>query len=124
VAPSASTTYQVTDGKSCLTDVFNVTVTSSARTNISFIDSSFMLANIKEPKIEPTLVQKGQQVTIRSVTNQFTEGLLIDENGRAMRQFRFTGTKPFSTDNLTAGTYFLKLRVNNKQFTRKFVVIH
>lgn len=121
VSPTANTTYTVTDGATCITDVFNITVSSVAR-NI-FTETSPETKPNESFKVIPTLVHRGQPLTIRSGLNTTVEVSLLDVNGRLIQTLKVNQSAQINTRNLQPGTYFVRLNTNPKPIIQKIVVL-
>ena len=122
VSPTVNSTISVTDNVSCLTDVFNITVTSGAR--IINLTANPNTDENKEGalKIQPTLVRKGQQIMIRTKNNETVEAIITDVSGRVIQKYKFTGSQYIQTDRLHNGMYFIKLNGRYRKTPQKFVV--
>ncbi len=121
VSPSANTTYTVTDGLTCLTDVFNITVSGAARN--SFTNATIEAAANGSVKVIPTLVHKGQQISVTSGDDTPTEISLVDINGRLIRKFNSSQSFFIKTDDLQNGVYFLRMKLKGKPFIQKITVL-
>ena len=121
VAPTVNTNYTVNDGLGCLADAFNVTVSGSGRNPIT---NNTIEATIKESvKVIPTLVHRGQQVSVTSKITNPTDIILVDINGRILRKFNSRQSFSIETGNLQNGTYFLQMKLKGKPFVQQIVVI-
>lgn len=121
VAPLANTNYTVNDGLGCLNDAFNITVTGGARNPLT---NTTIEASIKESvKVVPTLVHRGQQVTVNSANSTPTDIVLVDINGRVIRKFNARQSFRIETGNLHNGSYFLQMKIKGKRFVQQIVVI-
>ena len=120
VAPTANSTYTVTDGFSCLTDVFNLTVSGAFR-NI-FTEATIEASRNTSVKITPTIVHKGQQVSVKSGNILPTEISLVDVNGRIIERFNSSQSFYIETSNLHNGIYFLRMKLKGKPFIQKIAV--
>ena len=121
VSPSANTTYSVTDGATCLTDVFNITVSGAARN--SFTNATIEATANGSLKVAPTLVHKGQQISVTSRDILPTEISLVDINGRLIRKFNSRQSFFIKTDDLQNGVYFLQMKLKGKPFIQKITVL-
>jgi len=121
VSPTASTTYTVTDGVTCLTDVFNINVSGAGR-NI-FTEATIEATTNGAIKVIPTLVHKGQQISIISRDIPPTEISLADVNGRLIRSFNSRKSFYIETGELQNGVYFLRMKLKGKPFVQKIVVL-
>jgi hypothetical protein len=72
-------------------------------------------------RVYPTLVSRGQKVSIH--INRPIEATLVDNSGRRVRTFKFSGTTHMDTKNLAAGTYYLILRSARTLNRHQFVVM-
>jgi hypothetical protein len=116
VSPAVNTTYTVTDGAGCLTDLLNVEVTSALRS------LSVQQQSNSEFKVYPTILQKGQFLHVQSGYTGSSEYILLDARGKILGRKKTSGDALIPTGNLLPGIYFLKGNVNNKTMVRKFVV--
>ena len=121
VTPVANTTYAVTDGLSCLNDVFNITVSGGLKNQ--FTEASSEGTTDKRFRIIPTLVRKGQQVLIRTGNTNTEQMSLIDISGKVLQNFKVTQSQYIQTGNLSTGLYFIRTYNGNKPVVEKFVVI-
>jgi hypothetical protein len=123
VSPSSTTTYTVKDfiTGTCVTDVFNVTVGGAGRFINTTTDQTTQ--NLYSLKVLPTVVKKGQSVTVQTNTTDATEAALVDVSGRIIQTYKFTSNTSITTSHLQAGVYFLRLVGNKKSETQKFVVV-
>ena len=125
VSPSVNTSYTVTDGTQagCIKDSFYVNVTGSQRTMIVS-----QLTGQKEDeemlKIIPTIVRKGEAVTIQTNVKNAVEVIVIDVNGRIVQTEEFTNKGVLQTGRLQNGIYFLQLKGIHISHARKLIVIN
>ena len=116
VSPASSTTYTVTDGAGCLTDIFNITV-SGARMVVP------VTKELAVPvKVFPSIVSRGQSVQIQTGSNGSAELTLEGMNGRVWKRTRFTGNTQVETNTLLPGVYILFINIKNNIQQVKFVV--
>ncbi|RXK57734.1 T9SS type A sorting domain-containing protein [Lacibacter luteus] len=118
VNPTSSTTYTVTDGVSCVTDVFNVTVNGGG----ARMAPQQQATEVKLSVI-PTRVNKGQAVRITTGTNDPVDITVVDMNGRTLQSKKIAGTGIIETGQLAAGSYFIKVNAKQKATVQKFVVV-
>jgi hypothetical protein len=121
VSPISNTTYTVTDGVTCLTDVFNITV-SGVGPN-TFTNATIEATTNGSIKVIPTLVHKNQQISVTSRDLIPTEISLIDINGRLIRKFNSRQSFFIETGDLQTGIYFLRMKLKGKPFVQKIVVL-
>jgi hypothetical protein len=121
VSPTGNTTYTVTDGVTCLTDVFNITV-SGARRNL-ITNATIEATSNGSVKVIPTLVHKGQQISVISRDIIPTEISLVDINGRLIRKFNSGQSFYIETSDLQNGIYFLRMKLKGKPFIQKIAVL-
>jgi len=121
VAPTSNTTYTVTDNLSCLTDVFNITVSGSIRS--IFTEATIEASPKTSLKIIPTLVHKGQQISVTSGNIIPTEISLVDINGRVVKRFSANQSFYIETGDLHNGIYFLRMKLKGKPFIQKIAVL-
>jgi methionine-rich copper-binding protein CopC len=118
VSPAVNTTYTVTDGAGCITDVFNVVVTPAFQHLITNEQTENQI------KLFPAIAKKGQVVNIQSALKQSTEFMLVDNNGRVLKRYSPNRLMQVQTNNLLPGVYFLKWNENGKNAVKKFVVVN
>ncbi len=121
VSPTVNTTYTVTDGATCLTDVFNITVSGAGRNLIT--NATIEATSNASVKVIPTLVHKGQQITVTSRNIIPSEISLVDINGRFIRKFNSRQSFFIETGDLQNGVYFLRMKLKGKPFVQKIVVL-
>ena len=120
VSPTTNTTYTVTDGAGCITDVFNITI-SGAR-NIFTAAPRDAPANTVL-KVMPTLPKQGEKVIVQTNLIQQARVSVIDINGRVVQTFNFIHTLYIPTEKLQPGVYFVRLDGKQKSEVHKFVVV-
>lgn len=101
VSPNTTTTYLVTDGKNCITDVFEVHVTA-ARKNVSNDEEEVDLL------ISPNPIALGDYLRIEAKGNNQIATQLIDIQGKILKNFFLNGAVEIPTSNLAPGMYLLK----------------
>ena len=74
-------------------------------------------------KVIPTLVHKGQQISVRSADIMPSEILLVDISGRFIGQSIPRQITYIETGNLLSGVYFVRMKVNGKAVVQKVVVL-
>jgi len=111
--PTTSTTYTVTDGKGCITDVFNVTVNASRTVQLD--EDGWWT-------VQPTLIRNGQVVQVNTVQSGPSELLVTDINGRTLVRQQFSGSTAIDTGLFPSGLYIIKLESGGKSILRKIVV--
>jgi len=120
VAPTVSTTYSVTDGFGCITDVFNITV-NGARNRITNATSE------TDPnqsfRIVPTLVHRGEPILIRTGLANPVELSVVDINGKLIQRITVNQAASIRSNNLQPGVYFVKLKTKSKPIVQKIVVL-
>jgi hypothetical protein len=121
VAPTANTTYTVNDGLGCLNDVFNITVSGPGRNIIT--EATIEAPTDASVKVMPTLVHKGQQISVTSPNTIPTEITLVDINGRIIKRFNSRQSFSIETNNLQNGIYFLRMKLKGKPFVQKISVL-
>jgi acid phosphatase type 7 len=121
VSTTSNKTYTVSDNTSgtCVTDVFNVTVTSGITARES-TDTAEVAAYIL--KIQPTLVKKGQSIRLQTNSNEITTIVMVDISGRIIKTLQFAGAGFIETQTLQTGTYFIKVKGNNTSAIQKIMV--
>jgi 3',5'-cyclic AMP phosphodiesterase CpdA len=121
VSPVGNTIYTVTDGLSCLTDVFNITVSGAGRNPFT---NTTVESSIKESvKVIPTFVHKGQQIFVTSGNITPADISLVDINGRIVKRFYSRQSFFIETDKLQNGVYFLSMKIKGKPFIQKIAVL-
>jgi 3',5'-cyclic AMP phosphodiesterase CpdA len=117
VAPAVNTTYTVSDGSGCITDVFNITV-SAGRNQVvkKTAGSSFTLA--------PVVVHRGQPVQVNASSLINASALVVDAGGRVLRSFNLNQVRSIETADLPAGVYYLRVLQNGSSQVKKFIVVN
>lgn len=124
VSPLVNTTYTVADGLGCITDVFNVTISSGLQQPFAApMETMSKGGNGTFQKVYPTVLHRGDAINVRTGTSTVNEIQLADINGRVISRHRITGQVQISTEHLVAGTYFLMWYERNKPITTRFVVL-
>jgi hypothetical protein len=118
VSPTSNTTYTVTDGAGCITDVFNITIAGGQNRPI---DTREAIANAKL-KVMPTLPKRGELVTVQTGLTQQAHASIIDASGKVVLSFNFVQTLYIPTEKLRPGVYYIRLDGKPKSKTQKFVV--
>jgi methionine-rich copper-binding protein CopC len=118
VSPTSNTTYTVTDGSGCITDVFNITIAGGKNKPI---DTRETIVNTNL-KVMPTLPKRGELVTLQTGLAQQAHASIIDANGKVVLAFNFTQTLYIPTEKLRPGVYYIRLDGKIKSKTQKFVV--
>ena len=121
ITPASNSTYTVNDGLGCLNDVFNVTVSGGGR-NL-FTEATIEASVAGSVKVIPTLVHKGQQISVTLGNVTPTDILLVDINGRIVKRFNSRQSFYIDTDQLQNGVYFLRMKLKGKPFVQKIAVL-
>jgi acid phosphatase type 7 len=120
VSPLSTTTYIVNDAFTCLSDTFNVTVeTTMARGIISK-----EVAEANAISIIPSLVKRGETITIKGKIEKATEFVITDAHGKTMKKIKGSTNSTIDTGSLTPGVYFVKWINNGKARMTRFVVVN
>jgi hypothetical protein len=121
VSPTSNTTYTVSDGRGCVSDVFNITINSGQKMITKGAPgengelSSFTLI--------PSFVKKGRVINLRATSNDLTKASIVDINGRVLQSYRFSGSFNIETNQLQKGVYFLRIVDGDlKMHLEKFAV--
>ncbi|OQP59084.1 hypothetical protein A3860_38935 [Niastella vici] len=117
VSPTANTTYTVTDGVTCVSDIYNVTINGARLATTQTPDAIELNWGII-----PTIVQKGQSIRVNTGISTAVNISVLDINGRLIEMKKITATGFVETGKLAAGTYFIKLNTKQKAAAQKFVV--
>ncbi|WP_191906974.1 InlB B-repeat-containing protein [Adhaeribacter soli] len=128
VTATKDTTYRVTDSNNCLTDVFDIRVTSSGKVAAS--SKGKVAGETKNRKrnnsdflrIYPSKVQRGTNITVETNPAEEMAIRITDSNGTLIRAANFFGTTTIETSNLAAGVYFVQIYGKDKVKTQKVVV--
>jgi hypothetical protein len=120
ISPTSNTTFTVTDGANCITDVFNITVTGARNryTNVTpetVSDKSF--------RVVPTFVHRGQPILIRTGIAGAQEVSLVDVSGHLIQNYKVSQSTSIRSDNLQPGIYFVKLKGKAKPLVQKIVIL-
>lgn len=108
VSPLVNTTYTVTDGKGCITDVTEVVVIPARKA-----------VNNGEPDdlaISPNPVPAGEYLQVAVKDDQEIRTQLIDYQGRILKEYEMKGTTEMPTHGLAPGIYILKTAAGNHRF--------
>lgn len=121
VSPTANAKYTVSDNTTgtCVSDVFNVTVTGgiTARVNTAVEEvAAYTL------QIQPTFVKRGQSIRLQTNSNETTTIVVVDILGRIIKTLQFAESGLIETQTLQRGTYFIKVKDNKTAVTQKIVV--
>jgi hypothetical protein len=119
VSPTLNITYTVSDNLSCVSDIFNITI-SGGITKAGNREETTSTAQLE---IQPTLVRKGQMVKLHSSDLNPVRVLLTDLNGRRIQSYNFSGVLNIETGKLQPGIYIIKAISKRKTITQKFVVM-
>ncbi|MFT3680628.1 MAG: metallophosphoesterase [Ferruginibacter sp.] len=118
VNPTVNTSYSVTDGSGCITDMFNVITGQQAAARPGNAAAKTTAATTPvQAKVYPTMVRRGLPVTVQTGVPDQTEMLLTNVNGAVLKRFKFASSVKVETGNLLPGIYLLR-DVNNRINTR------
>jgi methionine-rich copper-binding protein CopC len=122
VAPVSNTTYTVSDGaSSCVTDIFNVTISSGQR--MANPVTTVNAKPLNSLQIIPSFVKKGRLVNVQAKNKGIMEAALVDINGRIIKIYKFNGSFSIETSQLQRGVYFLRFTDGNAKIqSQKFLV--
>ena len=120
VAPTSNSTYSVNDGLGCVNDVFNITVSAAGQNIFTEATIEVSAASVK---VIPTLVHKGQQISVIAGHFTPTEISLVDINERIVKRFNSRQSFYIETDKLQNGFYFLRMKLIGKPFVQKISVL-
>jgi hypothetical protein len=118
VAPTSNTTYTVTDGNGCLTDVYNITVSGAVNRYTKNKEEK----NDNTIRISPTILRRGEPLTIRTGYYGHHNATLLNTNGQQVDRYEFRQTLAISTSKLAPGTYFIRVEGNKKPVTTKIII--
>lgn len=127
VSPAVNTTYTVADGLGCITDVFNVTVSSGFAAPGQIQKTGEINELVKTEsvvKVYPTVLNRGQLLTVSTGTAQVLDILLTDVSGNIINRYRAGAKTQIPTRQLMPGTYLLKWQESGRQVTRRFVIMN
>lgn len=124
VSPAASTTYTVTDGLSCLSDVFNVTVIPGIATGISQEQQDFSMLVYPNPFSGRTTVEVNASpaeqltLTVLDITGKHIATLAnaVYQNGKHIFELDATAL------HLKTGIYFVRLQSGHGEVYEKIVL--
>lgn len=118
VAPTSNTTYTVTDGNGCLTDVYNITVSGAVNRYTKNKEEK----NDNTVRISPTILRRGEPLTIRTGNNGNHNATVLNTNGQQVDRFEFRQNLAISTSKLAPGTYIIRVEGNKKPVTTKIII--
>jgi hypothetical protein len=118
VSPISNTTYTVTDGAGCITDVFSITIAGGQNKPINTRE---VVANVNL-KVMPTLSKRGELVIVQTGLTQQAHASIIDASGKVVLAFNFVQTLYVPTEKLQPGVYYIRLDGKTKSKTQKFIV--
>ena len=120
VNPASNAVYSVTDASSCLTDVFNVTVTGSfARTAAP----AEKITTTEALKVYPSVATSGTLLKIAAVnsTNKIN-ATVFDMEGRMVGSFNFSGNTLYNTSGLKPGVYRIRYVDKARTYNSSFMI--
>ena len=117
VTPTTDTTYTVTDSLGCITDVFNITLSSRGLKTSTTANKT-----VESFSIYPTIVKKGQPVNLQINENTPYEISILNSAGQLVQQNSFVRHVTIRTEQLKNGTYFIRFHGKNKQEAKRFMV--
>jgi methionine-rich copper-binding protein CopC len=120
VAPTVNTTYTVTDGAGCITDVFNITV-NGGRNRIT--NNTQETDPNKSFRVVPTFVHRGEPVLVRTGIASPVEVSMVDINGKLVQRLMVNQATSVRSNNLQPGVYFIKLKTKSNPVVQKIVVL-
>lgn len=100
VSPLINTTYTVTDGKSCLTDLFNVQVLAGRRSVADGEPDDLVLS--------PNPVPMGDYLQVGVKDDREIRTQLMDLQGKILKEYRISGSVEMPTNGMAPGLYLLK----------------
>jgi hypothetical protein len=118
VSPNETTSYTCTDGNSCLTDNFTVTVAQP----ITMYNIKLSSEESREITAYPVPVKRGMTLNITG-NNEPVQANIFNEKGQKMLQFKVQNLTLVNTSKLPAGVYYLKCNETSRPVTKKIIVI-
>lgn len=98
VTPISSKQYSVTDGSSCLKDIFNVSVSTNPALQNTYG---------KDFIIYPTILNRSTPVTLNVTNSQVQKIILYNNSGQVIKTFYKPASVTIETSDLTGGVYHL-----------------
>ncbi|MBL7727049.1 MAG: metallophosphoesterase, partial [Dinghuibacter sp.] len=121
VSPTTSTSYTVTDGATCITDVFNITVTPAVKA--SAVEMEQQNKPGSQLAVLPTVVNRGGNLVLYTGSAITATVSLVDEKGIVQYNNRFVNNARVSTTGLAAGVYHVRLTAGKNKLVRKIVIV-
>jgi len=121
VSPASTTTYTCTDGSAaCLTDNFNVNVTTGDAITLNSMQN--LQAGKDQIKVFPIPVFRGEVLTITAGGHLPVDVTFVDEAGRVVHRARINGRMQLATETLRPGLYLVRKTGAGGSQVAKFVV--
>ncbi|MES2645580.1 MAG: metallophosphoesterase [Bacteroidota bacterium] len=118
VNPTTTTNYTCTDGSSCITDNFTVTINAP----VAQLSLKKTEVNNQSFTAYPIPVKKGNTLHIISGPTPSIV-MLYNDKGQKISQFKVQHRSQMSTTHLNAGMYYLKTAIAGKKVSKKILVM-
>ena len=125
VSPAANTTYTCTDGAGCITDKFNVAVsTAAARLGGSTeTDETTESLEAKELEVFPVPVRRGEVLHIEGPAEKISEITIMSATGQLVTKLTLQGSQDVNTNEMMPGLYFIVNKSGLKTNVKRFVIM-
>lgn len=125
VAPTASTSYSVNDGVSCLSDVFNVTVTSAIpEKENKLTDESLSMKIYPNPVVGESTIEfttpfvNEVSLEIYDMTGRKVKTLVSEASDNGLYRYTFNP----SSEGIVDGTYLIQLNFGEHSISEKIII--
>ena len=119
VSAVTNTSYTVTDGIGCITDVFDISINANRSGANRFTETKLNIPG----KILPSFAKRGEPVLVRSGNNEAAQVIISDANGRIIYTQKFINDLTIQTSRFHTGIYYIKLSSKLRTETLKLIVI-
>jgi hypothetical protein len=121
VSPVTNTSYTCTDRAGCITDRFNITITSPL--SAMRFSSSTESIETKELAVFPVPVRRGEVLHIEGSTEKISEVTIMSAAGQIVTQLKWRGTVDVNTAEMVNGLYFIINKSDLKSDIKKFIIL-
>ena len=120
ISPATATTYTCSDGAGCITDKFNITISSS--TAAMKLSSSAEAMEPSELVVFPIPVKRGEVLHIEGSGEMISDLIIMNATGQMIRQIKWQGSLDVSTSEMVSGLYFIINKSASKSEIKKFMI--